>query len=179
MALPEPTRLPTAIVNVIEASSLCYLATVSPADPGPHLSAMTVSLRDDPELGHVLVMSTRRDTRKYAAIMKNDHVAVLLHDFDGLRDSGSTASRGTLAVTLYGRARLQSGAAAERMRAAHLLRNASSPQFIADAASYVVFAVVPSSVTCCDVHDKVHLWEAVKAGEEAEGARTAAREEVT
>lgn len=165
MAHSEPTRLPAAIVSVIEASSLCYLATVSPTDPGPHLSAMTFSLQDDPEMGHILVMSTRRDTRKFAAIANNDNVAVLLHDFDGRRepDGGGPTSRGTLAVTVYGRALLQSGVAAERMRAAHLLRNASSPQFIADAATYDVFAVVPSSITCCDVQDKVYSWEALVA----------------
>ena len=46
------------------------------------------------------------------------------------------------------------------MRAAHLVRNATSAQFIADEEAYAVFVVVPTSVQCCDVYDKVFTWQA-------------------
>jgi hypothetical protein len=165
MALPqEPTRLPTEILRVIDAGSLCYLSTISPAYPGPHLSAMNFSLQFDALLGHILVMSTRRNTLKFEAMTRNNNVAVLLHDFDGRRQESATtvpsATHGTLAVTIYGKALLQEGDVAARMRAEHLRRNVAYAHFIADATEYAVFAVVPTSVLCCDIHDRVFTWQA-------------------
>jgi hypothetical protein len=161
---PTPTRLPSHIVKVIDATRLCYLSTISVHHAGPHLSAMNVSLQFDPLLGDVLVMTTRRDTQKYEAILTNANVAVLLHDFDGLRTSEIPSpevhARGSLAVTVYGKAVLQDGEAAARMRQAHLLRNSGSAHFIADESTYAVFAVVPESMLCCDVYDKVFTWQA-------------------
>jgi hypothetical protein len=160
-----PSRLPPHIASVIDRGRLCYLSTVSPHDPpGPHISAMNFSFQHDPELGDVLVMTTRRDTLKYEAISKNSNVAVLLHDFEGRRGasgSGDDAATdcGTLAITIYGQAAFQTGPVAARMRAAHLLRNTAYSQFIADELLYSVFAVIPSSVLCCDVHDKVITWQ--------------------
>lgn len=46
------------------------------------------------------------------------------------------------------------------VRAAHLVRNANSAQFIIDEEAYAVFVVVPTSVQCCDVYDKVFTWQA-------------------
>ena len=127
MDAPQPSRLPPEIISVIDASSLCYLATVSASRPGPHLSAMNFTLQADPVLGDVLVMTTRRDTLKFEGIALNSNVAVLIHDFDGRRHSPDDFSvslpapqqvspphTGTLAVTIYGRAVVQEGDVASR-----------------------------------------------------------------
>lgn len=65
------------------ASKLCFLATQ--CDGEPHLSLMnfTYFQRDE-----VIILCTRRDTKKYNQIVKNTKVAVLIHDFPHLNTPG-------------------------------------------------------------------------------------------
>lgn len=78
--------LPRAVTDVLARTSLAYLATVE--DGSPHLSLMQFSLMEH-EGDIAIVMSTKRATKKYAALVRNPAVALLVHDFDGLRHSGS------------------------------------------------------------------------------------------
>lgn len=163
--------LPPAVTAVLERASLAYLATVE--EGLPHLSLMSYTHADDEELGPVLVMTTRRDTKKYRALCATPSVAVLIHDFDGVRrapagaepgagagtGSGSSGGSGggTLAVTVYGEALLVDGPTAERLRSAHLARNGAYPQFIVGEGIAVV-AVRPTLARMCDVRDAVTTW---------------------
>jgi hypothetical protein len=58
--------LPAALLRVLNGAQLAYLATVE--EGLPHLSLMRMTNLEDPALGHVLVLTTRRDTRKYRAL---------------------------------------------------------------------------------------------------------------
>ena len=68
--------LPDEVVEVLRTSKLCYLATQS--DGNPHLSLMNFTYCRKEE---VIILSTRRNTKKYYQIVENPKVAVLIHDF--------------------------------------------------------------------------------------------------
>ena len=67
---------PDEVVQLLRSSVLCYLSTL--ADGAPHLSLMNFTYCPADEK---IIMSTRRDTTKYRALLKNKRVAVLIHDF--------------------------------------------------------------------------------------------------
>lgn len=73
---------PTEIQNLLRSSSLCYLSTacVKPddVDAQPHLSLMNFTYFQKEEL---IIMTTRRDTRKLTNLIVNPSIALLLHDF--------------------------------------------------------------------------------------------------
>lgn len=117
------------------------LATSAGGDP--HLSLMNFTFAEDAELGTIIILSTKRATKKFSALVSNPKVAVLVHDFDTLRSSGSDAgseggvsergdhyARGTSSVTVYGGVTVAVGDVQERCRALHLLANPKYPQFI-------------------------------------------------
>ena len=67
---------PDEVVQLLRSSVLCYLSTL--ADGAPHLSLMNFTYCPADEK---IIMSTRRDTTKYRALLKNKRVVVLIHDF--------------------------------------------------------------------------------------------------
>ena len=112
--------LPHPIPEVLDRACLAYLATSSEASP--HLSLMRFSYSKslvDPD-GEVVIMSTQRNTKKYAMLKQNDSVALLVHDFS----SDSTAEevnyekvaggRSRFSLTLNGTVREEEGEIAEK-----------------------------------------------------------------
>jgi hypothetical protein len=199
--------LPTSVLDVLASTTLAYLATVeeeedtspSPSSPpspppsSPHLSLMVYSFVVDARLSPddspgLLVMSTRRDSKKFRALIRNPRVALLVHDFDGRRGGGAGAGAGagaaapaapaapaaaasstschaqsgggTCSVTVYGDAVVVEGALCERLRAAHLARNPSYAQFIRSDDTIAVIAVSPRRARIANIDDRVSVWEA-------------------
>ena len=69
--------LPKPIANALERSCLCFLATAG-ASLEPHLSLMRFTYcqgLDDPN-SEVMVISTRKDTRKFEILTENTSVAL-------------------------------------------------------------------------------------------------------
>lgn len=153
--------LPEKILSVLDSSSLAYLSTIEPPGNTPHLSLMTVTYVGDASLGGpLLVMTTRRDTLKWKAMVENPRVAVLVHDFAHLRGVGGSdvsAPAGSVAITLYGTASMPTGSEADALRAAHLARNPSSAHFISDS-RYAVVVIVPTLASFCNFRDEVTTW---------------------
>jgi Pyridoxamine 5'-phosphate oxidase len=92
--------LPPAVCQVLEASKLCFLATNDSYEP--HLSLMNFTYYQPEE---IIILTTRRNTKKFGQILNNPKVAVLIHDFPHLEseagsDGGSAGQ--TLSVTLNG-----------------------------------------------------------------------------
>lgn len=148
--------LPGHILDVFSRTAFCYLATVeevtgSPstavAHYSPHLCLMRFVWVSDPlhEGGGSLVLSTRRDSRKFFALQRNPHVAVLVHDDSAL-----------LSVTVYGDAEVCDGDEAERLRALHLARNPEYAQFISDRQRIAVVRIRVRTCRTADVNDRVH-----------------------
>ncbi|KAI9138053.1 hypothetical protein BKA69DRAFT_1127674 [Paraphysoderma sedebokerense] len=76
--------LPPKVVHSLQTSSFAYLATSS--NNIPHLSLMNYTFQND-QLHPFIILSTRRDTKKFQHVMQNSNVALLVHDFSGTRES--------------------------------------------------------------------------------------------
>jgi len=156
---------PPEIVQLLRSCVLCYLSTL--ADGAPHLSLMNFTyLPDDQKI----IMSTRRDTTKYRAILANKRVAVLIHDFPSevreraaaasARAAGAALGGHTYSVTLYGEVQVEVGAEAERFRAAHLSRNGPEQQQFIVGDDIAILSVLVDSARICNQQDKVQHWAA-------------------
>lgn len=90
--------LPDEVVEVLRTSKLCYLATQS--DGNPHLSLMNFTYCRKEE---VIILSTRRNTKKFYQIVENPKVAVLIHDFPETASSTPAAEKSKQwSITLNG-----------------------------------------------------------------------------
>ena len=89
--------LPNPVVSLLNASRLCHLATQHNNDP--HLSLMNFTYYQEEE---ILIMTTRRDTKKYDHMKNCNKVAVLIHDFPNLEIDKNKTSGNTVSITLNG-----------------------------------------------------------------------------
>jgi tRNA pseudouridine38-40 synthase len=122
---PVKPPFPAEIVQVLNASHLCYLSTCN--EKGyPHLSLMTFTYHQPDE---VLIFSTRKDTKKSSNFFTSGgHVAILVHDFPSkfagnFSSSNEELLKCTYSITLNGLARIEEGERAEKYRAFHLAHN--------------------------------------------------------
>ena len=154
--------LPQPVADVLNVACLCFLATSDASSP--HLSLMrftyTKSLTEAG--GEVLVISTRRDTKKYAMLLVNSQVALLVHDFSSAsaEDDANYSTRQGKArytITLKGTVQEAHGDVAERYRAVHLQNNASYRQFI-EGSDIAIILVTLTSARVCDVNDSVRVY---------------------
>ena len=160
---------PDEVVQLLRSSVLCYLSTL--ADGAPHLSLMnfTYCAKDEK-----IIMSTRRDTTKFRALSENKRVAVLIHDFPSEhRERAAVASAKaagtpqthaqTYSVTLYGNVKVESGADAERYRAAHLKRNGPNQKQFIVGDNIAIITVLVDLAKICNQADQVHVWTSQKS----------------
>ena len=171
--------LPPAVVNVLNKTHLCYLATTE--DLQPHLSLMRfsiLSLRsgiDQPDDDLAIIISTKKATKKFSAISSNPQVAVLIHDFDGLRREPNSLpseagcnlsveddrhySRGTYSVTIYGEAEvvLEGTELHSRCLSTHLAANSAYSQFIVGE-GVALLIIRPRLARICNIMDNVEQW---------------------
>ena len=165
--------LPPTVVQLLNASQLCFLSTSFGNDP--HLSLMNFTYYQPEE---VVIMCTKRDTKKFRQIMQSSSVALLIHDFPHLKLEGSVEvehvapnadSGRTFSITLNGIAEVCVGQKAEWLRNIHLAANPDYAQFIQrdDVLSTAsgepcpaVFVVRIESARICNVQDKVNHWNA-------------------
>ena len=130
------------------------------APPRPCLYASTreaVRFTYDPSTD-VIVMSTRRLTKKFANLQRNKRVSLLLTDFQD-QGRGAHAATGTISVTIEGALSITpKGSEAEaQFRALHLEHNEGYEQFITGRDIAIVVVKVLSA-RICDVQDNVRHW---------------------
>ena len=151
--------LPKPVADALERSCLCFLATAGKLEP--HLSLMrftyTASLEENNS--EVMIISTRRDTKKYDIITENNNVALLVHDFDASSGSdesnySSVAGQTRYSITLNGTVKVQEGELAERYRQIHLSANPAYSQFIVGD-EIAIITVNLERARVCDVNDRV------------------------
>ncbi|CAN0216954.1 unnamed protein product [Scytosiphon promiscuus] len=139
--------LPDDVVRLLQASRLCFLSTFS--DDHPHLSLMNftyypgkrISLLSD----EVIILSTRRDTKKYKLLQTGRNVAILVHEFP------------EITITLNGEGTIQQGENAERYRDLHAGKNPDSKTFIVGP-HIAIITVRVRSARICNVRDEVTVW---------------------
>lgn len=154
--------LPGPVAAALDRSCLCFLATA--AKDAPHLSLMrfTYCAGLAAPNTEVMVMSTRRNTKKYAMLTENENVALLVHDFAADASADMTnyeevEGRSKFSITLNGTVRVENGALAERYRRIHLARNSTYGQFIVGD-DIAIVTVSLRSARVCDVNDSVRHW---------------------
>ena len=162
--------LPEPVVQVLTRCCLCFLATSS--GDSPHLSLMRFSysrsLAAQRPGAEVLIVSTRRSTKKYATLCANRNVALLVHDFAGENESDllnytALEGRPRHSITLSGVVREESGEMAERYRAIHLEKNQAYAQFIVGD-DIAILTVEIETARVCDVNDRVSHFERQQRG---------------
>ena len=116
----------------------------------------------------VLIISTRRDTKKFDILTENENVALLVHDFATHADSPNDDyteinSRPRYSITLNGVVRVEQGELAERYRKVHLAQNASYAQFIVGD-EIAIITVHLQRARVCDVNDRVAHFQRDQSG---------------
>ncbi|CAM9147110.1 unnamed protein product [Ectocarpus sp. 8 AP-2014] len=154
--------LPDDVVRLLQASRLCFLSTFS--NDHPHLSLMNFTYHRADE---VIILSTRRDTKKYQLVQTGRNVALLVHEFpdaggssgggDGGGSGGSGGSGSKVTITLNGTATIQEGEQAERYRDLHVRQNPNSKTFIVGP-NIAIITVRVRSARICNVRDEVTVW---------------------
>ena len=146
--------LPPPLMCLLARCSLCQLATVSDAN-APHLSLMRFTY--DP-LTDVIVMSTRRLTKKFSNLQRNKRVSLLLTDFQD-QGRGVHAATGTISVTIEGALSITTAGSEEetRFRSLHLEHNKGYEQFI-KGKDIAIVVVKVLSARICDIEDNVRHW---------------------
>ena len=147
--------LPPEVVHLLESTSLCHLSTQS-RDNAPHLSLMRFTYLQSEEK---ILLSTRRNTQKFAYLSQNPKVALLVHDFPNVQGGERSAEEGgrTYSITLNGVAQVEGGDAAEAYRRLHLKNNSDYSQFIVGE-EIAIISVHVDTARICNIDDKVKFW---------------------
>eukprot|EP01038_Epipyxis_sp_PR26KG_P011010 gene11010-14787_t len=151
---PPLIPLPNQMVELLRSSRLCFLATQS--DGEPHLSLMNFTYYHEQE---VIIVCTRRNTKKFNQILQNRKVAILIHDFPHLANSGDSSHGKSVSITLNGICKDCSPYTerAEKYRSLHLSNNPDYSQFISGP-EIAVLAISIEKCRMCDLQDKVTYW---------------------
>jgi nitroimidazol reductase NimA-like FMN-containing flavoprotein (pyridoxamine 5'-phosphate oxidase superfamily) len=160
---------PPVIRKMLSSCRLAYLSTVE--SDSSHLSLMRFTYINDEDDGEVIIMTTKKKTKKFTMLQKQNGVALLIHDFSQFKksdnkddDDTKEGKDGVLSITLNGRCTiLEDGNKAEMYRAKHLAHNPDYPQFIVGE-NVSVLCVNITSARICDINDQVTKWN-VKDGD--------------
>ena len=151
--------MPKIIVDILNASRLAFLATTQ--DDSPHLSLMNFTYYQQEES---IIISTRRDTKKFKQIQENPKIALLIHDFPHLDGSESDTNCGkSFSITMNGTAQIidADDVLDEKYRQIHQQNNPDYRQFIVG--KYIAIIVLQiEKARCCDINDKVSYWDVKK-----------------
>jgi len=149
--------LPDSIVRLLKASRLCFLATT--ANDEPHLSLMNFTYHQEEE---IIIMCTRRNTKKFEQMTASSSVAILIHDFPHLA-VGDSGHNKTMSVTLSGVSEVCSQRDEEKYRELHLRHNPDYAQFIVgDDIACILIKV--DRARMCDIKDRVTQWSSSGKG---------------
>ncbi|VEU43048.1 unnamed protein product [Pseudo-nitzschia multistriata] len=165
---------PQTLRDMLSVCRLAYLSTVDNAAGSSHLSLMRFTYLHDESDGEVVIMSTNRKTKKFDMLCRQNGVALLVHDFDGITKQQLAAAAANeindddkadpehpkilRSITLNGNCRILDGSSdEERYRRAHLAHNPDYPQFIVGD-DIAVLCIDVTSARICDLNDRVVHW---------------------
>ena len=151
--------MPKIIVDILNASRLAFLATTQ--DDSPHLSLMNFTYYQQEES---IIISTRRDTKKFKQIQENPKIALLIHDFPHLDGTeGDDRCGRSFSITMNGTAKIiDAGDVRDlKYRQIHQLSNPDYKQFIVGE-SIAIIVLQIEKARCCDINDKVSYWDVKK-----------------
>ncbi|EKX50111.1 hypothetical protein GUITHDRAFT_135304 [Guillardia theta CCMP2712] len=123
--------LPPEVKEMLTSASLCHLSCNDKGD-APHTSLMNFTFV--PEEEDLIIMTTRKDTKKYRLLSQRPDVSLLVHDFPQI----------------------------SRYRQIHLEKNRQYENFI-EGEDKAVITVKVQRARMCNVKDQVTTWEAGNA----------------
>jgi hypothetical protein len=149
--------LPPNVKELLVAANLAHLSISDGVNP-PHTCLMNMTFVAAEE--DVIVMTTRRDTKKFVLMENCDSVSLLIHDFPQMKETEEfdRSFKRTLSISVMGLVRIEGGARAEKYRGIHLGKNAQYRQFI-EGEDKAVITVKIVRCRMCDVQDQVTTWE--------------------
>jgi hypothetical protein len=154
--------LPGPVVEMLNASRLCHMATSDGTEP--HLSLMNFSYYQQEE---VIILATRRDTKKYIQLSECPIVAILIHDFPHLVSTNGDEKHGkTFSITLNGHVSIciQGSDEENKFRQIHISKNPDYQQFIVgDHIAIIIVKVEKARVV--DNSDNVQHWNNKDGGD--------------
>jgi len=174
-------QLPDEVVQLLQTARYLHLATADER-AHPSVSLMNFSYERDEDAGaEYIIMTTKRDTKKYHNMTANPYVSMLVHGFGtprqwtGRQQEASSlqkfllqlnqSAQEAISATLNGQATLLQGKEAADYRDLHLQSNPS------DASCYIAspdVAVIRVSIASCrishDQEDYVERWGGTPTG---------------
>lgn len=138
---------------------LAYMSTVDSENESSHLSLMRFTYLVDDDDGEVVILTTRKDTKKFKMLTKQKGIALLVHDF-----GGEGEGEGLYSITMNGECNIVEGEKAEKYRAAHLKHNPDYPQFIVGK-DIAVLCIIITTASICNIDDKVEKWSSSRGFE--------------
>lgn len=139
--------IPKKIVSLLEKSTVCFLATS--LHDQPHLSLMNFTFLPSEEL---LILSSRKDTKKFHNILNNPQAALLVYETDPGQEP--------LSCTIFGRINIESGEKEAYYRSLHANQNQAMSQFITGPSIYIMTMKIEQAAVT-DLADKVFKWDTV------------------
>ena len=151
---------PPVIKKMLSSCRLAYLSTVDNSNSTSHLSLMRFTYINDPDYGEIVIMTTRRKTKKFDMLMKQKGVALLIHDFPQFDGGDGGGNNGIHSITLNGNCIIMDDdKKSEELRQVHLKHNAQYKQFIVGD-EIAVLCVIVESARICNINDEVIKWNA-------------------
>jgi len=148
--------LPLEVKKLLSAANLAHLSCSDGINP-PHTSLMNFTFVGEEE--DMLVMTTRRDTKKFVLMQDCQSVSLLIHDFPQVKGAEETEGsfNRTLSLSIMGLVRIEGGSRESKYRAIHLDKNMQYRQFIeGDDKAVVTVKIVKCRM--CNVQDQVTEW---------------------
>lgn len=149
--------LPRQVKQLLGEANLAHLSIQDGVNP-PHTCLMNMTFVVEEE--DVIVMTTRRDTKKYALMENSDSVSLLIHDFPQVKetDDDSASFKRTLSLSIMGLIRIEGGPRAAKYRDIHLAKNEQYRHFI-EGDDKAVITVKIVRCRMCNIQDQVTHWE--------------------
>jgi len=160
---------PQSVRTMLAKCRLAYLSTVDTDAVSSHLSLMRFTYVHDPVDGELVILSTKKKTKKFAMLQEQKGVALLVHDFGTGHNSTTnssttptdtttnTTTNNNSTITLNGNCRILTGAEDIKYRAKHLHHNPDYPQFIVGD-EIAVLCIDIHYARICDLNDNVVHW---------------------
>lgn len=132
------------IIELLQGEKVCYLATCK--DNEPYLSLMNFTFDEESQR---VILSSRRNSKKFKNILNNREVSLLLHN-----DNPGTALEDIISVTINGKAYEEKDDQKDYYQKLHATKHNDRHQFIIGD-EIAILSVSIDKINTSDIHDQV------------------------
>lgn len=135
------------IIELLKGEKVCYLATCNGNEP--YLSLMNFTFDEESQR---VILSSRRNSKKFKNIMINREVSLLIHN-----DNPGTALEDIISVTINGKAYEEKDDKKDYYQKLHAKKHSDRHQFIIGD-DIVILSVSIDKIHSSDIYDRVSTW---------------------